>query len=303
MAMFSALMGRAAVAAFAGLLAPAAVLAQAPPGSIERGRYLVESILACGNCHTPKDAAGNPVPGRNLAGGGLSFTIPPFSGTASNITPDRDTGIGSWSDDEIKDALRTGVRPKHGRLAGTHLGVVMAVPFFRALTAQDLSSVVAYLRSIPAIRNEVGAPTYRAPQTHPPFPDAERGFMDDRMSDPVYRGRYLVTIGHCMECHTPSEKGNPDLARLGAGGRAFDAELVQGFPADWKGATSRNITSDPTAGLGRWTGAEIKRAITEGIGRDGRRLRPPMPFAYYAKLAPSDLDAIVAYLRTVPAQP
>jgi mono/diheme cytochrome c family protein len=273
--------------------------AQPPTERVERGRYLVESILGCGNCHTPKSTTGEPIASRNL-GGGLAFSIPPFAGVASNITPDRETGIGAWSDDEIKRAIVNGVRPSQGRLPNTHLAVLMATPFFKALTPSDLDAVVAYLRSVPAIRNESPAPTYRAPQVHQPFPGAEAGFSDAKMGDPVYRGRYLATIAHCMECHSPMDKGVHDYNRLGAGGRMFSAEIVQGFPAGWPGSRAANITSHPTAGLGRWTDTEIKRAITQGISRDGRRLQPPMAFAYYAKLKPSDLDALVAYLRTLP---
>ncbi|HET9025519.1 MAG TPA: c-type cytochrome [Burkholderiaceae bacterium] len=274
--------------------------AQAPTAAIERGRYLVESILGCGNCHTPKAPTGEPIASRNLSGGGLTFSIPPFSGVASNITPDRETGIGSWTADEIKRAIVEGKRPNHGRLANTELAVLMATPFFKALTPSDLDAVVSYLRSVPAVRNEVAAPVYRMAQTHQPFPPAEAGFTDAKMSDPVYRGRYLATIAHCLECHSPQEKGVLDYGRLGAGGRTFDAQLVQGFPASWPGARAANITSHRTAGIGAWTDDQIKRAISQGISRDGRRLQPPMPFAYYANLSPSDLSAIVAYLRTLP---
>ncbi|MGE5160416.1 MAG: c-type cytochrome [Betaproteobacteria bacterium] len=274
--------------------------AQAPDARTERGRYLVESILGCGNCHTPKTPLGEPIASRNLAGGGLVFSVPPFAGAASNITPDRDTGIGRWSDDEIKRAIVEGRRPGHGRLANTELAVVMATSFFKALTPSDLDAVVAYLRSVPAIRNEVAPPVYRMAQKHQPFPDAEAGFDDARMGDPVYRGRYLATIAHCMECHSPMVKGVFDYGRLGAGGRVFTVDLVQGLPSGWTGARAANITSHRTAGIGAWTDDEIKRAITQGISRDGRRLQPPMGFSYYAKLSPSDLSAIVAYLRTVP---
>lgn len=273
--------------------------AQTPTAGVERGRYLVESILGCGNCHTPKSSTGEPIASRNLSGG-LSFSPPPFVGVASNITPDRETGVGSWSDDDIKRAIVEGKRPKHGRLANTELAVVMATSFFKALTLSDLDAVVVYLRSVPAIRSDVTTPVYRLPQKHQPFPGAEQGFSDAKMSDPVYRGRYLVTIAHCMECHSPQEKGVFDYSRLGAGGRTFSAQLAQGFPADWLSSKAANITSHPTAGLGRWTDDQIKRAISQGISRDGRKLQPPMGFAYYAKLSPSDLDAIVAYLRTLP---
>jgi hypothetical protein len=290
---------RAAGFALCGVFAAAvagSVLAQAP---VERGRYLVESILGCGNCHTPKSADGAPIMERNLAGG-LSFDLPPFRGTASNITPDRETGIGSWSDAEIKRAIVEGVRPGHGRLPNTPLGVVMPTPFLKVLLPGDLDAVVAYLRSVKPVRNEVAAPVYRMPVRHDRYPAADAGFTEAMMADPVKRGAYLVAIGHCMDCHTPMEKGALDFKRLGGGGRLFNAQLVQGFPKDWPGARAANITSHPAAGLGRWSNAEIVRAITQGISRDGRRLQPPMAFAWYARMTGADLDAIVAYLRTVP---
>jgi mono/diheme cytochrome c family protein len=289
-------------AAFAlALLAPLAVAAQPPTAGLERGRYLVESILACGNCHTPKTPGGEPVASRNLSGGGLTFSVPPFSGPSSNITPDRESGIGAWSDDDIKRAIVEGRRPSHGRLPNSELAVVMATPFFAALTAPDLDAVVAYLRSVPAVRTAVAVPVYRMPQRHQPLAGASEAGR--RLTNAVERGRYLVTLGHCLECHSPQEKGVMNYDRLGAGGRVFSVEIVQGFPADWPGARAPNITTHPTAGLGSWSDAEIKRAIASGISRDGRRLQPPMPFAYYARLTPADLDDIVAYLRTLPPQP
>jgi hypothetical protein len=65
-------------------------------------------------------------------------------------------------------------------------------------------------------------------------------------------------------------------------------------------STARNITSSKTKGIGEWTDAEIKRAITDGVRKDGTRLKPPMGFAYYAKMTDGDLDAMIAYLRTLP---
>src|SRR5215469_10331959 len=67
---------------------------------VERGSYLVNTIMACGNCHTPKTAEGAPIAAKELSGG-LSFHVPPFDATAANITPDGETGIGTWSDDDI----------------------------------------------------------------------------------------------------------------------------------------------------------------------------------------------------------
>jgi mono/diheme cytochrome c family protein len=268
--------------------------------SEQRGSYLVNSIMACGNCHTPKNAVGEPITEKELAGG-LSFTPPPFSVTASNITPDPDTGIGKWTDDEIKRAITDGVRPSHGRLAGVPLAPVMAVNFFKALLPRDLTAVVVYLRSVKPVANKVPDPVYKAPVHHDAYPDAEIGFTEDSLGDPIRRGAYLVTIGHCMECHSTREKGVSDYVNgLGRGGRQFNPTLVQGFPTDWQSATARNITSHKTAGIGDWTDAEIKRAITQGVRRDGTKLKPPMSFASYAKMTDDDLNAIVAYLRTVP---
>jgi mono/diheme cytochrome c family protein len=267
---------------------------------LERGSYLVNSILACGNCHTPKNTIGEPIADKELAGGS-SFTVPPFNATASNITPDNETGIGEWSNDEIKHAITEGVRPNHGRFPGVPLAAVMAVNFYKALVPRDLDAVVVYLRALKPVRNAVPDPVYKAPVQREPYPDAEAGFTEDALRDPVKRGAYLVTIGHCMECHSTREKGISDFVNgLGRGGRQFGPALVQGFPADWQGSTARNITSHKTAGIGDWSDSEIKRAIMQGVRRDGTKLKPPMSYASYAKMTDDDPNAIVAYLRTVP---
>ncbi|MGE0716837.1 MAG: c-type cytochrome [Alphaproteobacteria bacterium] len=267
----------------------------------ERGRYLVTTILACGNCHSPRDAGGAFIPGRELSGG-LAFDIPPFAGTASNITPDRETGIGTWSDAEIKAALTKGERPAHAPLAGVPLGPIMPVAFYKAILPADLDAIVAYLRSVPAVRNPVPPPVYRMAPTHQPYPDASRSYGAPR--DAAERGRYLATIGHCMECHTPVTRAGTDYeTAFGKGGRAFTPALVAGLGPSFTGSTSPNITSHATAGIGAWSDAEIRRAITSGIGRDGRALNAPMGFSFYAALTARDLDDLVAWLRTVPPLP
>ena len=109
-------------------------------------------------------------------------------------------------------------------------------------------------------------------------------------------GFYLATIGHCMECHTPFvPPGGPDFANsLGKGGREF--------PGPWGVSKSRNITSHKTAGIGDWTDAEIKTAITQGKRKDGTPLKGPMGFQYYAKMTDADLDAVIAWVRTLAAE-
>jgi mono/diheme cytochrome c family protein len=114
------------------------------------------------------------------------------------------------------------------------------------------------------------------------------------MSDKGKKGFYLATIGHCMECHTPmGPKGREFATKMGTGGFKF--------PGPWGMSVSRNITQNNEKDIGGWTDAEIKRAITTGTSRDVSKLKPPMGFRYYSHMTDADLDAVVAYLRTVPA--
>lgn len=263
--------------------------------AVERGDYLVNTIMACGNCHTPRDDKGKPIVGQALSGG-LTINTPAFIATAPNITPDVDTGLGSWSDAEIKRALVEGIRPDHGHLAGVPLAAVMPANFYRALLPEDLDAVIAYLHTVKPVRNQVTEPQYKAPVHRDPYPDAEAGFSKDMLADPVKRGAYLVTIGHCMECHSAWSRGVSDFkGGLGRGGRAFPGAEGDGTPS-----IAANITSDPTVGIGAWTDQEIGRAIREGVARDGHALKPPMAYRYYAGLKVTDLVDIIAYLRTVP---
>jgi mono/diheme cytochrome c family protein len=262
--------------------------AHAQSDLVKRGDYLVNGIMTCGNCHSPKGPTGD-IPGK-LFSGGLSWDEPPFKVTAPNITQDKDTGIGGWTDAQIKTLMRTGILPN-----GAHIAMIMPTGFYHIMTDSDLNAVVAYLRTIKPISNKVADPIYKMPQVEHVLPGGEKPYTDAMLSDKVKKGFYLATIAHCMECHTPMDKGMRQWdTRLGAGG--FD------FPGPWGVSTSRNITSSKTKGLGGWTDAEIKRAITTGVSKDGSHLKPPMGFHYYATLTPDDLDAVVAYLRTVPAK-
>ncbi len=279
-------MVRLGLLGIAALLATTAITqAQSP---VERGKYLVETVMTCHNCHTPMGPNG---PQFDKAfSGGLRFNEPPFDVTAPNITPDRETGIGTWSDADIKKALLEGIKPD-----GVQMAEVMPTSFYKIITPGDLDAIVAYLRSIPAVSNKVRDPVYKMKIPHHVFPGAEKPMPEADMSDKLKRGFYLVTIGHCLECHTPF--GPPGTGvdfgnSLGKGGREF--------PGPWGKSVSRNITSSKTKGLGDWSDAEIKRAITHGVRKDGTKLKPPMGFPYYAKMTDGDVDAVVAYLRTLP---
>jgi mono/diheme cytochrome c family protein len=267
--------------------------------SVERGSYLVNTILACGNCHSPRDPSGAVIADKALSGG-LTIVTPAFVATAPNITPDRETGIGSWSDAEIEQALREGIRPNHGHLPGVPLAAVMPAGFYKALLPDDLDAIVAYLRTVKPVHHSVADPEYKLAVHREPYPEAEKGFKESDFSDPVRHGAYLVTIGHCMECHSAWSAGVSDYSGgLGSGGRKFGPELVHGLASTWRGSVAANITADPIAGLGTWTSAEIARAIRQGIARDGRHLEPPMAFQFYAGLSDADVGDVVAYLRTL----
>jgi mono/diheme cytochrome c family protein len=279
------IMIRLATLSFATLALVGAAHADTP---VERGSYLVNTIMTCGNCHSPKGPP-DAVAGKDFSGG-LRFDEPPFDVTAPNITPDKDTGIGAWSDADIKKLLRTGVRPN-----GIPVAAVMPTGFYGIITDGDMDAIVAYLRTLKPIGNKVPDPIYKMPAHRQIFPGAETPYTQAMANDPAKKGFYLATIGHCMECHTPMVKGQHDWATdLARGGMEF--------PGPWGVSTSRNITSSKTKGIGEWTDAEIKRAITTGVDKDGNKLKGPMGYQYYAHMTDADLEAVIAWVRTLPAK-
>jgi len=264
--------------------------ARADTDLIKRGDYLVNGILTCGNCHTPKGPTGDTDIAERAFSGGRSWDEPPFKVTAPNITQDKETGIGKYTDAELKQVLRKGIKRN-----GVPVAMVMPSGFYEIMTDHDLDAVIAYLRTIKPIKNTVPDPVYKMPQRHPIPPGGDKPFTEAMLSEKVNKGRYLVTIAHCMECHTPmGPHGREFATKLGAGG--FE------LPGPWGVSVSRNITSSKDKGIGAWTDDEIKRAITQGVSRDGSKLKPPMGYRYYATVAADDLDAMVTYLRTVPAK-
>ncbi len=271
-----------------GVVAAALIGGAAQAGTpVERGAYLVNTIMTCGNCHSPKGPP-DVVAGKDFSGG-LTWDLPPFKVTAPNITEDKETGIGAWSDDDIKKLLRTGLRPD-----GTPIASVMPTGFYGIITEPDMDAIVAYLRTLKPVSNKVPAPIYRMAEQRQVFPGAEHPFTQAMADDEAKHGFYLATIGHCMECHTPLEKGHHDWAMMGRGGMEFSGP--------WGVSVSRNITSSRSKGIGGWSDAEIKRAMTQGIDKDGSKLKPPMGYAYYAHMSDADLDAVIGWLRSVPPQ-
>lgn len=253
---------------------------------VDRGRYIVEVIAACGNCHSMTHP-GEPDQSRHLAGG-YPLDQPGFVAIPPNITPDQETGIGSWTDEQIITAIREGVRPD-----GRVLGPPMPFAVYRDISDQDAKAIVAYLRTVDPVSNQTEPSTFDFPL--PPAWGPPVGIVPEPDQNNVieYGGYLAGPLGHCVECHSTADaNGVPDIENaLGAGG----------FPiyGPWGVSVSANIT--PT-GLNNKSDAEIKQLITTGIRADGSPLMPPMGFSYYSGLTTADLDAIVAYLRSLPAK-
>jgi mono/diheme cytochrome c family protein len=274
------------LALVAATIGTAAVSAFAPSDLVKRGDYLVNTIMTCANCHSPKGPPAA-VAGKDFSGG-LSWDEAPFKVTAPNITQDKETGIGAWSDADIRALMRTGKRPN-----GVQIAEIMPTAFYGIVTDGDMDAIVAYLRTLAPVTNKVPDPIYKMQIPHLSYPGAETPYTEELLKDPVKKGFYLATIGHCMECHTPmGPRGRQFADKLGTGG--FE------FPGPWGVSVSKNITQSKTKGIGEWTDAEIITAVTTGVDRKGGKLKPPMGFQYYAHMTGGDLDALVAYLRNVP---
>ncbi len=271
------------LAAFA--VSSGAAKAQSDP--VKRGDYLMNTIMTCANCHSPKGPP-EATAGKDYSGG-LSWDEAPFKVTAPNITQDKETGIGSWTDAEIKTLMRTGKRPN-----GVQIAEIMPTAFYGIITDSDMDAIVAYLRTIAPVSNKVPDPVYKMQIPHGSFPGAE---------DALYR---RDAQGHGEEGPLPSPPSATAWSatrRWGPRGKDYAGKMGIGgfeFPGPWGVSVSKNITTSKTKGIGEWTDDQIRQAVTKGVSKDGNPLKPPMGFQYYAHMTADDLDAVVAYLRTVP---
>ncbi|MGK7752882.1 MULTISPECIES: c-type cytochrome [unclassified Roseovarius] len=267
----------------AALLSPSA-RAETPE---ERGAYLVEGPAACGNCHSPIDQTGQPLTGQNLAGRFVMET-PEFTAYAPNLTPAGP--VGTWSDAELARAIREGIRPD-----GSVIGPPMPFSVYSGLSDGDVSAIVAYLRTLPAVENPVPLSQYNIPLPPaygPPVgtvPEVPRGVTAEY-------GAYLAgPVAHCTDCHTTFGPKGPMLdTHLGRGGLRIDGP--------WGTSIASNITSH-VDGLAGYTDAEVADMITLGKRPDGTAMLPPMPYSYLSRMTDDDLAAIILYLRTLPPLP
>lgn len=263
-------------AILAVLLTWATASRAAEKSDVERGHYLAE-IGVCASCHTPLDAKGQPIEGMHLAGGKRSG---PYN--TANLTPDVETGLGAWTEEQIINALRNGKRP-----SGESIRFPMGVFFYRGLSDKDAKAIVAYLKSLPPIKNKVERlPSTRPEEKYEPVTTVPEPTAADR-------GHYLAfAVAHCLQCHTPRIGTTPDMTRTGAGGTSYAAPGGGTIVAP-------NLTPGNKHGIVQWTDEQVKTIITKGVRPDGTPLVPVMDFEMYAAMTDDDLSALVKYLRTL----
>jgi mono/diheme cytochrome c family protein len=262
-----------------------------------RGQYLVTAVLACGDCHTTPQANG--LPSFDLSdflAGGREFDEMGQKFYSRNLTSDVETGIGGWTDDQVKRAISRGLDDQ-----GDALFPIMPYWAFGNLSDGDLTSIVLFLRTLPPKRNQVPENTFSvstpAPVLEPArIPDTTLAPTDAKYPS-ARAGRYLAGLaGACIVCHTPLG-GTPDkpidLSRAFAGG--------QQFPLGALTTVSANLTPDLT-GLAGWTVDDIVASVRfnkeKGVGRD---LCPPMPGGANrdGDMTETDLTDIATYLTTL----
>jgi mono/diheme cytochrome c family protein len=253
---------------------------------IARGAYLAKAA-DCMVCHTTRD-------GQEYAGG-LAFKLPFGTLYSTNITPDKETGIGNYSDQDFLNAIHRGIREDGARL-------YPAMPFtsYTYMTDADALAIKAYLFSLPPVH----APD---PQNTLTFPFNQRWamgfwsalfnpdtrFAPDSSKTPEWnRGAYLAeALAHCGECHTPRNLGFALNNREKFGGA---------ITAGWR---AYNISSDKTTGIGRWRDDDLISYLSTGHAAGHGSASGPMGEAVdhsFSQFTPEDIRAVVAYLRTVP---
>ena len=267
---------------------------------LERGEYLANHVSACIDCHSKRDFnlySGPPVPGTE-GGGGFLFDEKlglPGKIFARNITPDNETGIGTWTDEEILRAMTQGISKN-----GDTLFPIMPYAAYNRMARQDLLSIIAYIKTLKPIRNKIQprrlmmpiAAAYPGPALQP----SVDGNTLPPASDAVRYGEYLVMIADCGTCHSPLTPQGPDKSREFAGGYTFK---LPGFQV-----VSANITSDTATGIGAWTQEQFVHKFAQYREEKSYSFNPGknntvMPISLFAGMKDDDLKAVFAYLKTI----
>ena len=264
---------------------------EATPARLERGRYLTGAVTACVLCHselktTPDGGLFVPT-GTEFTGRSFAPDQVPFL-TAPNLTPDMESGIGSWSDDALARAIREGI--SHD---GRTLFPVMPYEKLRVMSDEDLASVIVYLRSLAPVKRTL-------PKTAVPFPvnrlintvpEPIGGPVTPDLSTPEKRGQYLASLAVCADCHTPrNDQGTVTPGMDFAGGTTIHFEGS-------REAASANLTQ-ATNGIPYYTEELFIETLRTGRVRE-RKLNDMMPWKHYGKMTDQDLKDIFAYLKSL----
>ncbi|HXT69319.1 MAG TPA: c-type cytochrome [Vicinamibacterales bacterium] len=254
------------------------------PERVERGKYLSEGLLQCFVCHSERDwkKPGAP-PILATKGAGYVWRA---GLTAPNLTPDKETGTGTWTDDMLIRAIREGIS-HDGRV----LHRQMWYASFRTLPDEDVEAIVAYLRSLKPIRNPLPRTTLTEKEVKDlevPEPLTLPAPPGPPVTDVVERGRRLAWLADCSGCHTSWH--TPKNPGLYGGGNLIERGDLKTYSA--------NITSDDS-GITHYDAAFFREVMRTGKAR-GRELSPLMPWTVFRNLNDEDLDALFAYLRALP---
>jgi mono/diheme cytochrome c family protein len=275
---------------------------------VVRGEYLVNNVFACIDCHTPRNPDGSFDLSKHLSGVECFIDVAPSTPDngvgclhSRNLTPHA-TGLGTRTDQQIKDAFLNGSRPGGGFLAN-----VMPYWLLHNMTAEDADAIVAYLRSVPAVDHMVPAsqmPWNDIPAAAPPVPDGTfpaAGGAGDVLAS-AQRGRYIAKI-ICVDCHTPDAAQGAtypiDLTKPFWGNRAFP--VGPPFPAI---VYSANLTPHAT-GLAGWTVEQVVTALKQGRDNEGAGICPPMPagpMGPFGELTDGDATDLANYLLNLEPQ-
>ena len=271
----------------------------ATPERVERGKYLANNVLACMDCHSQRDwnFFGGPIKEGTFGAGGETFGKEMgFPGTlySKNLTP---YSLSTWTDGEIFRTITTGEDK-----AGKAIFPLMGYLSYGKMDKEDIYSIIAYLRTLPSIKNEVGKRELDFPlniivNTMPA--KAELSPKPDTNNAEAY-GKYLVTSANCVECHSKVDKGKLIAGSEFGGGRLFM------FPNNTV-TTSMNISPDKQTGIGNWSEEVFIQRFKQYADTayhphpvSANSFNTPMPWLMYRGMTKKDLASIYAYLRTVP---
>jgi mono/diheme cytochrome c family protein len=267
---------------------------------LDRGKYLVMHVAGCVDCHSKRDFtkySGPVIPGTEFSGG---FAFDQHLGLPGvvygrNISPDPETGIGNWTDEDIMKAITQGISKN-----GDTLFPLMPYTNYNRMAKSDLLSIIAYIRTVKPIKNQVPKRNLMIPISAAYPAKFLQPTVDNNQkpaeSDKVKYGEYLVTFADCGTCHSPLTPHGPDMSRMYAGGYTFELPTNK--------VSSANITADSATGIGAWTEERFLNKFIpyreeKNYNYDPGHQNTIMPLSVLAGITDSDLKSIYAYLRSV----